>query len=99
MATRQRSGRAHRHPTPRDYVKVAVVLAVVTAMEVGLFYVNIGALTTPTLLALMVLKFALVALWFMHLRFDTRFLGQMFVAGIVLAVSLYAVVLWTFRAA
>ena len=96
MTETARRARAHRHPTPREYVRIAVVLAVATALEVGLFYFNVGALTTAVLLGLMVIKFALVALMFMHLRFDTPFLSRVFLVGIVLAVSLYAVVLWTF---
>lgn len=97
-AERTHGTRRRRHPTPADYVKIAVVLAVVTALEVGLFYFSIGPFTAPTLILLMVAKFALVAMWFMHLRFDTPFLGRVFAVGIVLAISLYVVVLWTFGA-
>lgn len=93
---RHRARPVHRHPTPRDYVRVAVALAIVTALEVSLFYVPIGPATIPALLGLMLIKFALVALWFMHLRFDSVMLRRVFVFGIVLALAVYGVVLWTF---
>ena len=86
------------HPGPRQYVVVAIVLALITGLEVGLFYmefipqaVNVGAL-----MVLMVLKFAIVALWFMHLRFDSRIFRRLFVTGIVLAVTVFVIVLLTF---
>ncbi len=85
------------HPHPRDYVRIAVVLAVVTGMEVSLYYLPRMPVTVPLLVVLMGIKFALVALWFMHLRFDQRFLSRLFVTGIVLAIVLYTIVLLAFR--
>jgi cytochrome c oxidase subunit 4 len=86
------------HPGPRQYVVVAVVLAVITAMEVALFYLDFlpSAAVVASLLILMILKFALVVLWFMHLRFDSAIYKRMFVAGLLLAVSVFLVVLVTF---
>lgn len=86
------------HPTPVQYVKVAVVLAIATAAEVVLFYIEQlpdGALI-GLLMFFMIFKFAMVALWFMHLRFDSRILRRVFVTGIVLACSVYIIVLLTF---
>jgi cytochrome c oxidase subunit IV len=87
-----------RHPGPRQYVVVAVVLAVITAMEVGLFYIDFlpSAVVVASLLILMALKFALVVLWFMHLRFDSAIYKRMFVAGLLLALSVFVIVLVTF---
>jgi cytochrome c oxidase subunit 4 len=86
------------HPGPGEYVKVAFVLAVVTAIEVGAYYVT--SLPRPvfsaTLLVMMVVKFSLVALWFMHLRFDSHLFRRLFVGGIILALVIYTVVLLTF---
>jgi cytochrome c oxidase subunit IV len=86
------------HPEPRQYVVVAVVLAVVTAMEVALFYVDFlpSAVVVASLLVLMALKFALVVLWFMHLRFDSAIYKRLFVAGLALALSVFIIVLVTF---
>ena len=85
------------HPTPAQYVQIAIVLAVLTALEVATYVVEFGALFVPTLLFLMVVKFALVVSWFMHLRFDSRVFRRFLVIGVVLAVSVFFIVLATFR--
>jgi cytochrome c oxidase subunit 4 len=87
------------HPGPAAYVKVAVVLALATAIEVGLYYVTDdipGALYVGLLMFFMTFKFAMVVLWFMHLRFDSRLFRRLFVGGIALALTVYLVVLFTF---
>jgi cytochrome c oxidase subunit 4 len=86
------------HPGPREYVIVAVVLAVVTGMEVALFYLDFlpSGIVVAALLVLMAIKFALVVLWFMHLRFDSAIYKRLFVAGLALALSVFIVVLVTF---
>lgn len=81
------------HPTPRRYVEVAVVLAVLTGLEVTASFVDVGPLFLPSLIVLMVLKFLLVAGWFMHLRFDTALYSRLFGGGLAVALSIYAVVL------
>ncbi len=86
------------HPEPRQYVIVAVVLAVATAFEVAIYYTSIPhPLLVAFLMLAAVFKFSLVALWFMHLRFDSRIFRRMFVAGLILALSVYSIVLLTFR--
>ncbi|MGH9198432.1 MAG: cytochrome C oxidase subunit IV family protein [Acidimicrobiia bacterium] len=85
------------HPTPAAYVKVAIVLAILTALEVGIIYLKaLESWWAPLLFALMTLKFALVALWFMHLRFDSRIFRRLLILGIVLAFVIYTIVLLTF---
>jgi cytochrome c oxidase subunit 4 len=44
-----------------------------------------------------VIKFSLVALWFMHLKFDSRIFRRFFVTGLILAITVYTIVLFTFR--
>jgi cytochrome c oxidase subunit 4 len=87
----------HSHPGPGEYVRIAVILAIVTAIEVIAYYIS--ALPHPALIAIllvmMVLKFSLVVLWFMHLRFDSRLFRRLFVTGIILAAVIYTVVLST----
>ena len=86
------------HPGPRQYVIVALVLAVLTAIEVALFYMDFipQPVVVGSLMVLMVLKFAIVALWFMHLRFDSRIFRRLFITGIILALSVFMIVLLTF---
>lgn len=82
------------HPSPGQYVEIGVILAVVTAVEVALFFADIPRqVTVPSLLALTAVKFVLVALWFMHLRFDAKLLGRLFYGGLALAAVIYSVVL------
>lgn len=86
----------HAHPNPSAYVGIAVILAIATAVEIALYYLEEDlspALITVSLLVLMVIKFFLVALWFMHLRFEARIFRHLFYGGAVLAVVAYSVVL------
>lgn len=78
---------------------IAIVLAVLTAAEVALFYLEVGveaigqAMTVPALLILSALKFYLVVAMFMHLRFEKRLLSRFFTVGAILAGSLYLITL------
>lgn len=91
------TAREHAHPGPVEYVKVGIILAIATAIEVGIYYAHLGQhLLTAMLLVLMVFKFALVVLWFMHLRFDSRLFRRLFLTGLGLAVSVYFIVLASF---
>ena len=77
------------------YVKIAVFLAVVTAIEVALSYTQdqLGAAFLPLLLILMGIKFFCVILYFMHLKFDSKLFGLMFYIGMFLAIGCYGVFL------
>ena len=79
----------HEHPSDWQYIKIGLILAALTGIEVALYYVNIGAANTPVLLVLAVLKFAIVAAYFMHLKFDNAILRRLFITGIVLAIGVY----------
>jgi cytochrome c oxidase subunit 4 len=83
----------HEHPGPGEYIKVAIVLAVVTAIEVGAYYVTglSDIVLAIGLLVMLVIKFALVGLWFMHLRFDSALFRRLFIVGIILAIAVYTV--------
>lgn len=83
------------HPRPQTYVAVAAILAVVTAGEIWLSYADqvTAAAATSGLLVLMAVKFVMVTLWFMHLRFDAPIFKKLFWGGLALAVAVYAIVL------
>jgi cytochrome c oxidase subunit 4 len=49
------------------------------------------------LLILMAIKFVLVVLFFMHLKFDAKIFGRLFWAGFFLAVGVYCTALATFK--
>tara|TARA_B100000809_G_scaffold178937_1_gene176571 strand:- start:129 stop:452 length:324 start_codon:yes stop_codon:yes gene_type:complete len=89
---------APEHPTDARYIRVAIVLGVVTALEVATYFVDIpGVVVIPVLLAMMVFKFFYVAAWFMHLRFDSPMFTKFFVAGLALATLVYGVLLTVFE--
>ena len=81
--------RGHEPPTVGTYVRVALVLTVVTALEVGVIYVRrLAPIVVPLLLAMSMAKFALVVLFFMHLRYDSRALAVLFCGPLALATGL-----------
>jgi cytochrome c oxidase subunit 4 len=83
------SHRPDQHPTAGTYIRVALVLSGVTALEVGVIYVRqLAPIIVPLLLAMSAAKFALVALFFMHLRYDSRLFAFLFVGPLILAAGL-----------
>jgi cytochrome c oxidase subunit IV len=86
------------HPGPREYVTIAVILAAITAVEVAVYYLDaLRAVLAPILIVLSLTKFALVALFFMHLKFDSRFFSVVFVTGLLVAVGVFVVFLSMIR--
>ena len=88
----------HEHPGEAVYIRVAVILAVITGIEVALSYVKVGGsqiVTNGGLLALAVVKFAMVAAYFMHLKFDNPILRRLFLAGLFTAILVYIAYLLT----
>ena len=93
-------GEERSHPSPFQYVVIFVVLCVVTAAEIGLYYLEDElpwGLIVGLLLTLAVIKFIMVASWYMHLRTDKPIFRRFFTIGVIAAVILYTVVLTTFR--
>jgi cytochrome c oxidase subunit 4 len=91
---------AHEADHPRDvlYIKVAAALFVLTGMEVYTSYAGwLGSAFLPILLTLMAIKFVLVVLFFMHLKFDAAIFGRLFWSGFFLAVLVYVAALSTFH--
>lgn len=86
------------HPSPKEYVRIGVILGVLTALEIGASYAGVSTgILIPTLFVLAIVKFALVVMWFMHLRFDDRRYARFFVMGLAGASVLYLVVLISLR--
>lgn len=91
-------GSVARHPSPKEYIRIAIILGVVTAAEVTIYYIDaMRDLLIPLLFLFGALKFMLVVLWFMHLKFDSRTYARFFVMGLAGAVTLFLIVLLTFR--
>jgi cytochrome c oxidase subunit IV len=86
----------HAHPNPALYLKVALVLFILTALEVLAFEAGRGGLgpgvrpvIEPIVVELLVVlsaaKFALVAMFYMHLKQDPRLLANIFVFPLMIA--------------
>lgn len=87
----------HAHPSQWEYIKIALILAALTAAEVSLSYMDVGrTFQIFGLLVMMVIKFLLVVLWFMHLKFDSPGYGKAFTFGIALTATVYGATLLTF---
>jgi cytochrome c oxidase subunit IV len=89
-------GELKEHPDPLQYVIVAVVLVVITGVEIGTSYLE-GSIPNGLLIGLLLVmafvKFFLVASWFMHLRTDQPVFRRFFIIGSIAAVLLYTAVL------
>jgi cytochrome c oxidase subunit IV len=76
----------HGHPGAKQYLGIAVVLTVITAVEVAVFYIpSMHSMIVPVLLTLSAVKFALVAMFYMHLKFDHRLFSWLFVVPMLIA--------------
>jgi cytochrome c oxidase subunit 4 len=79
------------------YVRIAVILAAITALEVSTYYVDFGPFFLPALMIMMAIKFLMVVSYFMHLKFDNRLFSWLFYAGLILAITVYVIALSTFK--
>jgi len=91
---------AHDHPSDGHYIRIALVLALLTAAETATYFVDWfddnTTLLWIVLAPIMILKFGMVAWFFMHLKSDSRMFSRMFLMGIVTAVAVYMIFLLTF---
>src|SRR3954452_1460689 len=86
------------HPSPRQYVLIAVVLVVLTGIEIAVSYID-TAHTNLIIIALFLMgaaKFFLVAGWYMHMKNDQPFFRRIFVVGMIGAGVVYGIVLLVF---
>jgi cytochrome c oxidase subunit 4 len=87
------------HPEPYQYVIVGIVLAVITAVEVGLYYIDLNfEFMVVVLLLLSALKFFIVVGFFMHLKFDAKLFSVLFFGGLALAIAVFTVAIATLQA-
>jgi caa(3)-type oxidase subunit IV len=87
----------HVHPGAAIYFKVALVLFALTALEVGAYEVGrrpstiqplIAPVVVPIILVLSAAKFALVAMFYMHLKQDAQIYRGLFIFPLVIAAVL-----------
>jgi len=101
MDTHSSAHAEHSHPTPGLYLKIAVVLFVLTALEVLTFEGGRGGLGPalqpvfePIVVLILVVfsgaKFILVAMFYMHLKQDGALLSNLFIWPLVIAAGVIA---------
>ena len=88
MSTHPPEHHESRHPTFKQYAMIAIILFAITAVEYLIIVPEglqgSGVVIAP-LVALSAVKFAIVIMFYMHLKFDNRLLGSVFITGLVLA--------------
>mgnify|MGYP002779058046 FL=1 len=77
----------HSHPGWKTYTIIAAILAIITALEVATYYVDLGAALVPILMVMSAVKFVIVVGWYMHLKFDNRLFTIFFGFGMAVAIS------------
>jgi len=81
---------AHEHPSERQYIRIAVLLAFITLAEVAIYYIDaLSGVLVPMLIVMSAVKFIFVVGYFMHLKFDDKRLAWIFISGMLLALSIF----------
>jgi cytochrome c oxidase subunit 4 len=79
------------HASVPFYIMIGVILAIVTGVEVAIYYMpQFEAIEVPLLVILSTAKVILVVMYFMHLKMDHRSLTWLFMSGVVLAAFMVA---------
>jgi cytochrome c oxidase subunit 4 len=93
---RAHADHVHEHPTWKQYKWVALVLTVITAVEVWVYYTPFkdSPFFRPTLVIMSAVKFAIVVMFYMHLKYDHAlfrklFVGPLLIAGVTLVAFLF----------
>lgn len=76
--------RSHHHILPLAvYFTIAGILFVLTAVTVAVSYYDFGVFNLFVALTIAVVKGTLVALYFMHLKYDNKLYGTIFVISLI----------------
>src|SRR5687767_12177809 len=81
---------AHEHPTWKQYKWVALILTVITALEVWAYYIPTlvaSPFFVPLLLIMSAAKFIIVVMFYMHLKYDHRLFKALFTGPLIIAMS------------
>ena len=85
---------AHAHPDWSTYKWIALILTVITVVEVWIFYTPFAEnrLFVPSLLLMSAAKFAIVVMYYMHLKYDAKLFRALFTGplliGVIVIISL-----------
>jgi cytochrome c oxidase subunit IV len=82
------------HPPLGFWVRVAIILAIITAVEVAIYYIPaVEDFLVPLLVALSAIKFLSVIWYFMHLKYDDKLLTGTFGAALAVSIIMF-IALW-----
>ena len=88
------------HASTKTYIQVAVVLAIITAVEVATLYIPgiPNTVLVISLLGMSVVKFVLVVGFFMHLRYDHNIMRSLFIGPLIIAICIILALMALFSA-
>lgn len=88
----------HAHPDWATYKWVAIILTIITAVEVWVYYTPLKdtRLFVPALLAMSVAKFVIVVMFYMHLKYDAKLFRGLFVGPLIIAIIVLVSLLFLF---
>jgi cytochrome c oxidase subunit 4 len=92
-------GEVHEHPTWKQYKWVALILTVITIAEVWVYYIPAFVATSlfvPSLLIMSGAKFAIVVMFYMHLKYDHKLFRALFTGPLIIAIITLIVLLLLF---
>jgi cytochrome c oxidase subunit IV len=92
-------GEMHEHPTWKQYKWVALILTVITVIEVWVYYIPsfvASRLFVPALLIMSAVKFAIVVMFYMHLKYDHKLFRALFTGPLIIAILTLIVLLFLF---
>jgi cytochrome c oxidase subunit 4 len=91
-------GEVHEHPTWREYKWVALILTIITVFEVWVYYTPLQntPVFVPLLVAMSAIKFAIVVMFYMHLKYDHKLFRALFTGPLIIAMSTLIALLFLF---
>jgi cytochrome c oxidase subunit 4 len=88
----------HEHPSDLRYIGIALILAAITAVEIGLYYLEdqLGQLVAPSLIFLSMSKFMIVVFFFMHMKYEKPIIKRVFFVCFIGSIIVFSLYLMTF---
>ncbi len=89
----------HHHPGPGTYVKIGAILTAITVVEVWAYYVPSFVASrafVPSLLIMSMIKFAIVVMFYMHLKYDHKLFRALFTGPLIIAATTLIALLFLF---
>jgi cytochrome c oxidase subunit 4 len=91
-------GEVHEHPSWKQYKWVALILTLVTVVEVWVYYTPFrqSSMFAPVLLVMSAFKFAVVVAFYMHLKYDHKLFRALFIGPLLIAMTTLTALLFLF---